>query len=139
MHSNSREKLEVETLWPNHCRYCKKDELCRFHKILKDYSIDPMKVNVIDIRKFGQTKKFSIRLIYMSKSTELIELTLSFPSMHITVIGGSGKDRKSLITLKFSEKLITELFLISSTSDIQKLKKVDDPTLRKIYRNIVGD
>ncbi|MGC8584715.1 MAG: hypothetical protein ACP5L4_01135 [Thermoplasmata archaeon] len=98
-----------------------------------------MKVNVIDIRKFGQTKKFSIRLIYMSKSTELIELTLSFPSMHITVIGGSGKDRKSLITLKFSEKLITELFLISSTSDIQKLKKVDDPTLRKIYRNIVGD
>ncbi|MGC8610470.1 MAG: hypothetical protein ACP5JT_02000 [Thermoplasmata archaeon] len=139
MHRNSNEKLVVETLWSRHCRFCKESQLCRFHKILNDLEIDPNRVNLVDIRKFGQSKKYSVRLIYMSNKIELVELSLSFPSMDITVIKGAGKDRKSIITLKFSEKLINELFIISNPEDIPKYKRIDDPIFKKIYKNTIGD
>lgn len=132
-------KLKVETLWKEHCHYCKENEPCKFHRIFDDYDVNPGKVDYMEVRKTDHGKKYSIRILYTGKNNQPIELSLSIPNNQITVIAGSGKDRKSLITLVYKENIFHELFLIASEEDIKKLKTINESNFKKIYKNSIGD
>ncbi|MDP8011388.1 MAG: hypothetical protein ACP5F1_02805 [Thermoplasmata archaeon] len=132
-------KLKVETFWKEHCPYCKKNETCKFHKIFEIHEIDPTKADFMEVRKFNHGKKFSVRILYNNKKNGNIELSLSIPNNQITVIEGSGKDRKSILTLVYSENVYHELFLIGKEDDIKKLKIISNENFKKIYKNSIGD
>ncbi|MCI4433988.1 MAG: hypothetical protein JHC29_00755 [Thermoplasmata archaeon] len=130
-------KIKVVTLWKDFCPYCKGGEMCKFHKILDENGVDPSKPLFINIRKMG--KKYSIRIFYSSRENGGLELSFAIPNQQVTVIEGKGSNRKSVLTLLFTENIFHEIFLISTEEDIKKLKNVNFEKFQKIYRNSVGD
>ncbi len=132
-----RQKIKVITLWKDFCPYCRGGETCKFHKILEDNGIDPSKPSLIDVRRMG--KKYSLRLLYNGKENGDVELSFAIPNQQVTVIAGKGRNRKSLLTLIFTEEIFHELFLISNEEDIKKIRAINFDKLQRIYRNSIGD
>lgn len=132
-------KLKVETFWKQYCPYCKKNEVCKFHRVFDEFEINPFSVDFIDVRKFDHGKKYSIRLLYTGKTKENVEISLAIPSNQLTIIVGNGKDRKSLLTLVYSDNIFHELFLLAKEEDVKKFKNISSENFKKIYRNSVGD
>ncbi|MGC8565687.1 MAG: hypothetical protein ACP5TO_04840 [Thermoplasmata archaeon] len=139
METQGTGKIKVETFWKEHCSYCKKNEPCKFHRIFNDYNIEPSKVDFIDVRKFDHGKKYSIRIVYIGKLNENVEISLAIPSNQLTVIVGNGKERKSLLTLIYSDTIFHELFLIAKEEEIKKFKTISNENFKKIYKNAIGD
>lgn len=131
------QKIKVTTLWKDFCPYCKGGRICKFHRILEENGVDPSKPLFINVRNMG--KKYSIRIFYNGKNNGGVELSLSLPNQQVTVIVGKGRERKSLLTLIFTEDIFHELFLISTEEDIKKFKSIDFDILQRIYRNSLGD
>ncbi|MBD6955972.1 MAG: hypothetical protein ACP5GE_06415 [Thermoplasmata archaeon] len=130
-------KIKVVTFWKDFCPYCKGGELCKFHRILEENGVDPSKPSFINVRRMG--KKYSIRIFYQGRGNGGIEISLSIPNQQLTVIGGAGSNRKSLLTLIFTENIFHEIFLISGNEEIKKLKAINFDKLQKIYKNSIGD
>ncbi|MEM3334766.1 MAG: hypothetical protein QXY47_01885, partial [Thermoplasmata archaeon] len=88
-------------------------------------------------KKMG--KKYSLRIIYNGKEDKEIELSFSIPNQQVTVIAGRGRNRKSILTLIFTENIFHEFFLIFNEEDIKKLKLINFEKLQRIYKNSVGE
>ncbi|MEL9999204.1 MAG: hypothetical protein QXG55_02555 [Thermoplasmata archaeon] len=133
----NRQKIKLVTFWKNFCPYCKSGTICKFHSILDEYGINPSKPSLMNVKKMG--KKYSLRIIYNGKEDKEIELSFSIPNQQVTVIAGRGRNRKSILTLIFTENIFHEFFLIFNEEDIKKLKLINFEKLQRIYKNSVGE